>query len=303
MPGTRFRVHVLGLNLRSRPEVAPSTRKAVLPQGHEVEKLSVASDPEWWEVATTLGGTPVGGFVVHRCLEPVPEPEPEPVALEVPPVHLGEDRPDVTRARQAGRAFPLGEAGRPARPGGGTAERVAALGAIVEWLAVDNPQHLRYQRQGSTTFCNIYAYDYCYLAGAYLPRVWWTGPALQRLAAGEVPAVKYGSTVSELNANSLFDWLNAFGPTFGWRRVFDPGELQGAANEGAVCIICAQRTQLERSGHIVGVVPETPEHRALGGGQVTTPLQSQAGWSNFRYGTARWWVDSKFRDSGFWLVG
>lgn len=303
MPDTRFRVHVLGLNLRSRPEVTPSTRLAVLPQGHEVEKLSVASDPEWWQVATTLGGTAVQGFVAHRFLEPAPEPEPGPVALAVPAVHLGEDRPDVTRAQSGGRAFPLGEAGRPARAAGSPAEKAAALGAIVDWLAVDNPQHLRYQRHGSTTFCNIYAYDYCYLAGAYLPRVWWTGTALQRLAAGEVPAVKYGSTVSELNANSLFDWLKAFGPTFGWRRVFDPDEIQKAANDGVVCIICGQRVQLERSGHIVAVVPETGDHRALGGSQVTTPLQSQAGWNNFRYGTPRWWLDSKFRDSGFWLVG
>lgn len=185
---------------------------------------------------------------------------------------------------------------------GNAADRAAGLAAIVEWLAVDDPQHLRYQRQGSTTFCNIYAHDYCYLAGAYLPRVWWSGPALLRLAQGETLESRYGTTVSELNANSLFDWLGTFGPSFGWRRVFEPAEIQHAANQGRVCLLCAQRTQLNRSGHISAVVPETEEQRALGIAQVSTPLQSQAGWTNFRYGTARWWLDPKFRDSGFWVA-
>ena len=304
MPESHFRVRVLGLNLRSRPETTPSTRLAVLPQGHRVERLSEAPDPDWWQVATTLGGTTVEGFVAHRFLDPASDPAPDPadpVVADVPAVHLAE-APGTTRARAGGRAFPLGEAGWPDRPAGSAAQKAAALTAIVEWLAVDDPQHLRYQRQGSTTFCNIYAHDYCYLAGAYLPRVWWNGPALQRLAVGETPVVKYGTTVRELNANSLFDWLTAFGPSFGWQRIFDPAELQRAANEGAVCIACAQRVQLDQSGHIVAVVPETDDHRALGNAQVTTPLQSQAGWINFRYGTPRGWVDPNFRDRGFWRI-
>lgn len=205
----------------------------------------------------------------------------------------------MTRQHDGGRAFPLGEPGRPVRTGASAEEKAASLGAVIEWLGVDDPTHRRYPRQGSTTFCNIYAYDYCHLAGAYLPRVWWTGPALVRLGAGQAVEPLYGKTVEELNANRLLDWLIGFGPSFGWQRVFDAAELQAAANVGEVCVICAQRVQSGSPGHISAVVPETTTHRAARTSQSTTPLQSQAGWNNFRYGTPRWWKDPKFREFGF----
>jgi hypothetical protein len=53
------------------------------------------------------------------------------------------------------------------------------------------------------------------------------------------------------------------------------------------------------------VVPETAGHRARRGadGAVRSPLQSQAGASNFRYGHggAGWWRDAKFAEFAFWI--
>jgi hypothetical protein len=90
---------------------------------------------------------------------------------------------------------------------------------------------------------------------------------------------------------------------FGWRRTFDLDTLQAAANAGGVAIIVARRADANRSGHITVVVPETASRRAeRSGGDLTVPLQSQAGAKNFRYGTAGpWWLATKFSKYGLWV--
>src|SRR5262249_40809643 len=151
------------------------------------------------------------------------------------------------------------------------------------------------------TFCNIYAHDYCCLAGVYLPRVWWTPDAIERLARGEVVEPRLGATIDEQRANDLFRWLRAFGPRFGWRQTGTPTTVQTEVNAGAVGVIVARRTIDGRSGHITLVVPEVGDHRARrsGGADVVAPLQSQAGATNFRYGTgtASWWTGEQFAES------
>lgn len=53
------------------------------------------------------------------------------------------------------------------------------------------------------------------------------------------------------------------------------------------------------------VVPETQDQQARrdAAGEVTKPLQSQAGTSNFHYGTGKpdWWRGEEFAESAFWL--
>jgi hypothetical protein len=108
--------------------------------------------------------------------------------------------------------------------------------------------------------------------------------------------------VEEYNVNALFNWLEEFGSDFGWRRTTSLTELQQAANLGQVCLIAAQRTNLNAPGHIVAVAPETDPHRATRkGSDVTVPLQSQAGAANFRYGGRVWWTGAQFRRFGFWI--
>jgi len=296
-----FRVNVTSLNLRTEPIVRPRNRLAVLPEGHLVTRISGEDVGSWWRVLTTLAGNRVEGFVASRFL--VPEEESELPAGEsgIRAVHLEEGRAAVTRGNQSLLAFPLGEPDRPERDAAGSVTATNALLRIVNYLEVDLSP--RYQQRNNQTFCNVYACDYCYLAKVYLPRVWWTGSAIERLTRGEAVPARYGLTVGELNANSLLDWLRDFGGRFGWARTLSETELQDHANQGGVCLILAQRSSLNFAGHVSVVVPENGFNRGLRAGEaVTVPLQSQAGARNFRFGvsTGRWWSQAKFRDFAFW---
>lgn len=293
-----YRVAVDGLNLRSTPEVRPGTVIAVLRRGDLVTALDQSSQA-WWRVRATVGTLTVEGFVAARYLEPdAGFQPPAPAVGDVPPVHMPVDRWSGARATAARRAYPLNEPGQPTRQGGDEATRRRELTAIVEWLDVERSE--RY-RPGGSTYCNIYAYDYCFLAGVYLPRVWWTAPALQELAAGRPVVPVYDTTLREMSANSLHDWLADWGPRFGWTRTLSLGEAQDQANRGRVVVICARNRNRNRSGHICAVVPETATQIAVrSGAEVTGPLQSQAGRTNHRYRTFVWWTTATFDGVGFW---
>jgi len=305
--GERRRVKAEGANLRHLPTTVFGAPITLLPQGHELQLLGVSA-PGWLRVRTNFGGGEVIGHVaasrVEAAGEAPPVPPPAPPRPAVPAVSLRENHPAATRASTDGRAFPPGEPGRPVRdPATDAATRRAQLRTIADWLGVETSA--RYRRTPGATFCNVYAADYGYLSGAYLPRVWWTGPALVAIGQGQVPAVAYGDTVREMRADDLFAWLSEWGVAFGWRRVFDASALQAAANAGGVGVVCADRAAPGLPGHVTVVVPEDDGHRALrdADGNVTQPLQSQAGAVNRRYGSAgaSWWASDDFRDRGFWV--
>ena len=157
---------------------------------------------------------------------------------------------------------------------------------------------------GTFTYCNIYVYDVCDTAGCYIPRVWWNSRAIADLRADKTVAAKYASTVNEMAANYIFNWLVEYGQDFGWKRVFDLDSLQNAANAGDIGIICAQRTQMNKPGHIQIVAPEHGSHAAKrsAAGKVTQPLQSNAGSRNFNYGFLgnSWWTSSQFKEFAYW---
>ena len=295
MPSTH-RVVATSLNLRSEPVVEARTRIAVLPQGALVERLGDAEKTGWWRVRAIVDGVSVVGVVASAHLVPADTGTLPSATGGLVPVHLETNHP-VRRNATSGRAHRLNEPDQPRRVGGDA----AALGAIIAWLRVE--QSARHRPANGATFCNIYAYDYACLAGVYLPRVWWTPSAATRLLAGEQVPVAYDETVRELNANGLCNWFEDVGTTFGWRRTFGLDALQQHANAGGVGIIVARRVDLNRSGHITAVVPETTTHRARRtNGTVVVPLQSQAGSTNFRYGAAAaWWTQAKFARHGFWL--
>lgn len=287
-----------GLHLRSEPVVENRTKIAVLPLGHAVTKVAESQVAGWWRVSTTIDGVAVTGFVNSSFLSPADAFVPPPAVTAIAPVHLITTR-IVKRGDKNGLAFPLREAGQPTRTSGPGAQAAATMTEIVKWLDVE--RSARYAPTSRNTYCNIYAYDYCHLAGAYLPRVWWTAGALERLRHGQPETPVYGQSVTELNANSLFTWLKQHGDRFGWARSFDLTRLQDAANGGMVAIICAQHRLPNRSGHITAVVPETAQQKAArSGGNVVRPLQSQAGRTNLRYMTQQWWTRDTFRDWGFW---
>ncbi|MEM7356149.1 MAG: glycoside hydrolase family 19 protein, partial [Acidobacteriota bacterium] len=321
------RVSVAELNLRNQPRVSSSTRIGSLHEGAEVVRLGDASVPDWWQIRTLLSERLVEGFVAFRFLEALPQQAVSlesgslesaslegaslervartfvPLPLDLPETHLRESRREVTRQEDGYRAFPLGEKGKPRRSGTLAETKARQLGEIVDYLDSESAEHRRYWPKRGTTFCNIYAYDYCYLAGVFLPRVWWTERAQLRIQNGEEVPVVYNQTVRELNANRLYDWLPDFGGDFGWHRVFDLDELQAAANIGEVCLIVAQQRDLNRRGHISAVVPEQDDVTAArdAEGHVRRPLESQAGRKNHRRiaKSSAWWARNNYRFS-FW---
>ena len=296
-------VTATALNLRSQPKVTPATRVATLGYGQEVRKLADSATANWWQIETTLHGARLRGHVNSQYLAQISAAQAIPAVAPAggtPPVHLTRSDP-VTRSQAGRRAFALNEVDAPTRQAAANAaNKVRALHTIIQWLQVD--RSIRYAPGGGKTFCNIYVYDYCYLAKAFLPRVWWTRAALQKLDQGIAVTPEYGTTVVELNANSLYQWFNDFGDDFGWRRVASVDDLQTAANQGAVAIISGLNANPNRSGHIVAIAPETAAFTAQrAGGVVTRPVQSQAGASNFQYGGNVWWTSSRFQASSFWI--
>lgn len=257
---------------------------------------------------------------------PVPTPPPPPVPPTPPnilvpnAIHLRGNNPNANRANGQNQAHPLAEVFMPTlAPTLSESDRRAALLTILDWLEVENPAHRRYQPREGKTYCNIYTYDFCFLTNAYLPRVWWKKNALRDFRRGINPVPKYGATLHELNANALYNWLEEFGSQFGWKKIeqdstghFLTEVQEDHANQGRTCVICAQRTQLSRSGHIAVIAPESERHQAeRNNGRVTHPLQSQAGQKNLQYFTRsrlnsdqNWWERSGingFQKVGFWV--
>jgi hypothetical protein len=236
---------------------------------------------------------------------------------ELPSSRTSENRVSHRQSRrgQAADSRSWAEVGRTARcdrhprvsnPGNWQASGGAAAGIvkIIDWLDVGKTSHLRWQGGGGKTFCNVYAYDVCIIAGAYLPRVWWTSKAIGELLAGKTVQAKYGQTVSEIRANYIFNWLVEYGQDFGWKQLFDVDSLQAEANSGRLGIVCAQRKNMEMSGHIQIVAPEHGSNKAKRNSacKVVQPLQSNAGVQNFTYGClgTTWWQGASFRQYGFW---
>jgi hypothetical protein len=215
-------------------------------------------------------------------------------------VHLETSSP-VTRDNTRW-AFLLNEFGQPTRKANTTELRVAAIHDIIDWLDVEDSE--RYRPRSSSTYCNIYAHDFCYLCSVYIPRVWWDNETAKKVMSGENIIPRYGSNVFELNANALFDWLEEFGTEFGWKATNNLNELQDLANKGHICIIVAKRKDLARSGHITAVVPETDVFQAKReNDRVIVPVESQAGSRNYEYVTKdhQWWNKAKFSGFKFWV--
>ena len=287
---------------------------AQLPAGQMMVRMSGKKGAKFFEVQTSVNGAHFRGFVAAEHLQPVkvlkaiPVVTPEPAAptTGIVAVYMPRRPGIITRRVDPAGPYSLNEAGQPQRNAESAGERCAQLASIIDWLAVDKPAHKRYQpTAGGTTFCNIYAHDYCFLANVYLPRVWWTPGAIEQLGKGEKVEPLYEKTIDEQRANDLFRWLGDFGPRFGWRQTGTLTKLQEAVNLGGIGIIVARRKNDGRSGHIVAVVPETNDQKAKrdSDGSVTAPLQSQAGVMNFRYRAAptQWWTGEQFAGSAFWI--
>jgi len=304
------------LRVRSEPKKStPLTANVIaqLPDGHPVRAVTRSAVNGFREIETSLNGAHIRGFASADFLKPaptvtdipVPQPAVAPPATGIVAVIMPRKGNSVTKRSENATAHSLNEPNMPKRAGSTPAELCTELAAIIDFLAVDKASHKRYRPRSGLTFCNIYTHDYCHLAGVYLPRVWWAPGAIERLTRGQTLEPLIGNTIMEMRANDLFRWLRDFGLRFGWRQTGTPTKLQLEANQGAIGLIVARRKEDGKSGHIVAVVPETEDQRAKrnSAGEVTHPLQSQAGVSNFRYGTSslNWWQGAQFAESAFWL--
>ena len=313
--GTFYRVDTNAglLRVRSTPKLAPGNIVGRLPDGHVVREIGDKVVNGFREIETSLAGAHIRGFASNDFLKkvtgsvsiPVVTPSPAASGAAVPAVLMPRRAGSVTTRTSPANAHSLNEAGQPGRKGTSPDKLRDELEAIVDHLAVDKASHKRYKPVGATTFCNIYAHDYCHLAGVYLPRVWWSGRALVAIARGQVIEPRLGDSINEVRANDLFRWLRDFGPDFGWRQTGTLTKLQDEVNSGAVGLIVARRTNDGKSGHIVAIVPESAQHLAKRDAvnQVVAPLQSQAGVVNFRRGTGnpKWWLGSQFAEHAFWI--
>jgi hypothetical protein len=263
------------LNLRAGPGTS-HTLLAVLAAGARLEVAAIT--PGWTQV-------PGRGWVSSAYLRAALDG----AALPVSDLFSSAARLDSTEGRHARLSLEaVGE-------GTERAHRIVQL--------LDVERSARYRPAAGKTYCNIYATDFAHAWGAFLPRTWWTPDALRRLQVGEQVKPVYAETVTELNANALYDWLNAGRSVWGWQRHDTADELQQAVNGGRIGVICAARTDASRSGHITVCVPEDATHKAarkVDGGPVSSPLQSQAGTRNFAYHVTAWWGGAQFRGFGFW---
>jgi hypothetical protein len=302
------------LRVRSSPAIsAPPTANVIadLPDGHPVRAVSGKETKGFLEVETSLAGAHLHGFASAKHLQPasgkieVAAPAATPPTEGLVAVFMPRKAGVITRRTEIAGPHSLNEPNQPGRKGTTPDELRTELAAIIDYLDVAKASFKRYKPRQGLTFCNIYAHDYCFLAGVYLPRVWWTGKAIEAIAKGQKVDPLLGDTIDEVRANGLFRWLRDFGDRFGWRQTSTLTKLQQEANQGAIGLIVARRKEDGKSGHIVMVVPETDEHSAKrnSAGDVIAPLQCQAGSINFSYGTGKlnWWKDARFAESAFWL--
>ncbi len=211
-----------------------------------------------------------------------------------PKIHLQEGLPEVTRYRCEARRFPLGEQLHDVEGQSDT----NFINRILDWLNVEGSP--RYRPTDKDTFCNVYACDFAYLYGGYLPRVWWTGSMLCDRNFVHRDARSLGASLREMTANDLFVWLNEFGREFGWSPLSSLRDAQENANSGKAVVISAKAADMSDHGHISIVVPESGHMRASQGIDHFFPAQSQAGRANYRYFLANWWNSAHYSDWMIW---
>lgn len=178
-----------------------------------------------------------------------------------------------------------------------------SIGQLIDKLNVVSS--IRYQRTIEDTYCNVYSYDFCHFCKVYLPTVWWTDEALEKVLEGQEVEAIFEQTVDRIYSSAIHDWFLQWGASFGWERMFTADEIQNKVNtNGGVGIICAKRKEKGLSGHIVPVVPETDLNKAYRENDIVVyPLQSQAGKLNYNYFSEvkkDWWNDELYSSYVFY---
>ena len=292
----KYRVATSSLNLRDFPSANDNSKILTeIPFRHTV-KLIEKTTSDWWKVK--LLNTEKEGFVFSNDIEHVDETTQKISDIEIPNFEPGLKG---TLDNKEETYKPLANPSIPFRDLTNVATKKESINKIIEKLDVE--KSFRFQKDEADTYCNIYTFDFCFFAKVYIPRLRWTDKAIAVLEKGnEVPLV-FEDTVRPFYSNYIYDWFSQSSDVFGWKRMDDVDDLQKKVNEnGGVGIICAKRFILNKSGHVVVVVPETETEKAFRvNGKVIYPLQSQAGMNNYNYFSeirAAWW-DNKDPEKGY----
>jgi len=299
--GDLYIVTASALYLRSSASSKDKLNIITILRNDEVVEVTDASSATWYKVTTTQRSPNISGFASGKYLKKdgTPDDAPaQPVQTTFGPVNLPPNMAS-RRSNHAAWQYPLSEPDMPMVTSNEPATRVDEMYDVVNYIAVDTSARYKVDEH---TYCNIYAYDYCYLCNTFLPRVWWTDKALQVVLSGGNVKPIYESTVIELNANAIFKWLEDWGDKYGWVRTYDLTDLQDNVNQGKVGVISGPNVNPRRSGHICCVIPEKDGFKAMrSDNTVTIPLLSQAGAKNIRfYNNNKWWVLPQIKEFGFW---
>ncbi|PRZ27773.1 SH3 domain-containing protein [Flavobacterium granuli] len=292
----KYRVATASLNLRDFPATDHNSKILTqIPFRHTV-KLIDKTTTDWWKVKLLNGDKE--GFVLSKDIEALDESNIKSTDIEVPNFEpSSKSRLDSKEETYK----PISDPSIPFRDLTSLESKLSSIRGIID--ALDVSRSFRYEKDAADTYCNIYTFDYCFFAKVYIPRLRWTDKAIEELEKGNEVAVVFGDTVRPFYSNYIYDWFLQSAKEFGWQRIDNVDELQNKVNaNGGVGIICAKRFILNKSGHIVVVVPETDTEKAYRkDGKVIYPLQSQAGADNYNYFSEirkDWW-DNKDPEKGY----
>lgn len=121
----------------------------------------------------------------------------------------------------------------------------SAYRSVIDQFDVENNERYRVNKQGiGDTYCNIFTWDVTRAMGAEVPHFIET-------STGK-PVSSGGDGITELNANSVNDWLNNHGSEYGWAKV-SAEEAQYYANNGMPAVTSWKNSS--GHGHLQVVSP------------------------------------------------
>jgi len=283
----RYRVITSMMDMKSVPAENDDSKVLFrIPFRHTVTLIEKTSS-KWWRVR--LLNTDKEGFVLANELELIDQSTEKVADILIPNFEFAIQGGLDTKIESY---KPLGDPSIPFRDLTSVESKLASIHQIIEKLNVS--KSFKYEKDEADTYCNVYSFDFCFFAKVYIPRLRWTDKAIEELEKGNEVEIIFEDTVRPLYSNYIYEWFLESGEVYGWQKIECTDELQEKVNtNGGVGVIIARRFILDKSGHIVVVVPENDTEKAYReNGKVIYPLQSQAGLINYNYFSENrkdWW--------------
>ena len=118
-------------------------------------------------------------------------------------------------------------------------------GVINQFDVENNPRYAVNQKGTGDTYCNIFVWDVTSAMGAEIPH------RIDRDTGA--PAASGGDNIQSINANRMTDWLNTYGPQYGWYEV-SAEQAQALANRGSPAV-AVWKNKGGGHGHVQVVSP------------------------------------------------